>query len=207
MKNKDVLLITDESHNYKNYLVVYDTGKELKIKYKGKSKTILNKDNYNNINRLYDLNYVSSDKSAYVGGYKAQTDIIDGKPFYVYMYLRSDGTYTYGNNTASGARNVGTYEIKDRKILLHDIVSYGSDACYFTDESYLFDITMTIKDGITLYDEKSKETFSKDSSIKESSYEIARYVTNPIDGKKPTQDDDEWLHCNADGSLVNPKYE
>ena len=126
-------------------------------------------------------------------------------PVYVYMYLRADGTYTYGNNSFSGGRNVGTYEIKDGKILLHDIVSYGSDACYFTDKSYLSDKTITIKDNNTLYDESKKYTFKKDNEIIEEKVDAARYITNPVDGKKPTPSDDEWMHCNADGSLINER--
>ncbi len=51
---KDVLLMQSESHTYNNYLVIYDTGLELKFKYKGKSKTILNENNYNQIDKLYD---------------------------------------------------------------------------------------------------------------------------------------------------------
>ena len=53
---KDVLLMQSESHTYNNYLVIYDTGLELKFKYKGKSKTILNENNYNQIDKLYVYN-------------------------------------------------------------------------------------------------------------------------------------------------------
>ncbi len=209
---KDVLLMVDEKQEYKNYLVVYDTGSKIILKYKGKSKVIVDTKDYEDSS--FDAYYLENgpqeddtetDASAYVGGYKVKTDTVDDMPVYVYMYLRADGTYTYGNNSFLGGRNAGTYEIKDGKILLHDIVSYGSDACYFTDKSYLSDKTITIKDNNTLYDESKKYTFKKDNEIIEEKVDAARYITNPVDGKKPTPSDDEWMHCNADGSLINER--
>ncbi len=51
---KNMLIMIDETHTYNNYLVVYDLGNELKMKYKGKSVTIANKSTYNSvINEFY----------------------------------------------------------------------------------------------------------------------------------------------------------
>ncbi len=65
---EDVLLMLDESHKYNNYLVVYDTGKEVKIKYLGKSKTIISSKEYKSrIDELYNrkLSYDYSEYTKY----------------------------------------------------------------------------------------------------------------------------------------------
>ena len=207
---KDVLLMIDESHKYDNYLVIYDTGSELKFKYKGKSITVIDSKNYyEDIYKLYMKDSISGDINTFVGGYKAKTDDVDGEPFYYYMVLRKDGSYTYGNSTAYGGREVGTYALKNGKITMHDVVSYGSDACYFTDESYLNDRSLTIKDNNTLEITEGGKTYTfvKDNTVVEDASDLARYITNPVNGKVPSEGDDAWVHCDKEGNEINSTTE
>ena len=207
---KDVLLMTDETHKYDNYLVIYDTGSEIKFKYKNKSVTVIDKKNYEeDVDDLYSADTISSDKSAYVGGYKAFVthDKDNNIDIYKFLTLRKDGTYTYGNNSLIGARSVGTYSLKDGKIILHDIVYYGNDACYITNETYLTDSTLTIKNATTLEitEDGKKLSYTKDSKLVESKESLARYITNPVNGKYPVADGDPWIHCSREGESMEPE--
>lgn len=150
-----------------------------------------------------------------VGSYKAKYgyDKDNKKDMYEYLVLRSDGTYTYGNDYYSGGRTVGTYKVNGNKLILSAAVAYGSDACYYKDakskeySDYIrnYELTIVDKNTVEINQEDKKLTYKYDSKLKESKVDAARYVTNPVDGKTPSKDDDPWTDC-TDGKN-NTSYE
>lgn len=139
----------------------------------------------------------------YVGGYKAEVkelyDEDNKEKFYVFLNLRNDGTYTYGNDINMGSRKVGTYKVKDSTIELHDIVAYGSDVCYITKGEGVKDRTLKIinKNTLEIEDDGRVLKFVYDSNMVESAFEKSWYVTNPIDGQAPeiSDVDEVWTDC------------
>lgn len=139
----------------------------------------------------------------YVGGYKSEVkenyDEENKERFYIYLTLRNDGTYTYGNNTVTGSRVVGTYTVNESTIALHPIVSYGSDACYVTKGDAIKDSTIKIIDKKTLEvtNEGTTRRFTYDSNVIENSFEKSWYVINPINGQSPeiSDVDEFWTDC------------
>ena len=158
------------------------------------------KDNKNN--KPIDNTEIKS--NPYVGGYKAEIkeyyDEDNKEKYYVYLMLRDDGTYTYGNNTLTGGRKVGTYEVKETTIELHDIVSFGSDACFQTKGEGVKDRTIKIvkKNTLEIVDDENRILkFVYDANLIENAFEKSWYVTNPIDGESPeiSDVDEFWTDC------------
>ncbi len=58
---KDVLIMVNEAHKYENYLVVYDTGNDIKLRYKGKTKSLADSSNYSEeAKKLYSKSEIIS---------------------------------------------------------------------------------------------------------------------------------------------------
>ncbi len=139
----------------------------------------------------------------YVGGYKAEIkeyyDSDNNEAYYVYLVLRNDGTYTYGHNTITGGRKVGTYKVNEDTIELHDIISFGSDACYITQGEGIKDRTIIInKKTLELEDDEGRVLkFTYDSNLIETEFEKSWYITNPINGESPeiSDVDEYWTDC------------
>ena len=146
---------------------------------------------------------IEKKSNPYVGGYKTEIEELydeeTGEKYYVYLTIRNDGTYTYGNNTYSGARKVGTYELNENTITLHDIVSFGSDSCFATSGEELKDYIVNIIDEKTLEltDDNKIFRFVYDRNLLENVFETSWYVTNPIDGTSPeiSDVDEFWTLC------------
>ena len=50
-------------------------------------------------------------------------------------------------------------------------------------------------------------TFVKDNTVVEDASDLARYITNPVNGKEPSEGDDAWVHCDKNGKEINSTTE
>jgi hypothetical protein len=110
-----------------------------------------------------------SDSCPKIGRYRFERGKLDNDTVYAYLLLRSDGTYTFGNDSHfSGARSVGTYKVEGDKLKLHDTVYYGSDSCYFTEGDSVLDRVLTIDNCTTLSMDKTDPlmVFNYESGVK-----------------------------------------
>lgn len=138
----------------------------------------------------------------YAGGYRAEVkelfDKDNNEKYYVYMILRPDGTYTYGNNTIYGGRSVGTYKIESKYIVLTDAVSYGSDVCFTkVKKNNERKLKIIDKDTLEITEDGTKLRFKYNKNVLENEFENAWYILNPKDGESPKgfESDEEWDNC------------
>ena len=138
----------------------------------------------------------------YAGGYRAEVkemfDEDNNEKYYVYMILRPDGTYTYGNNTIYGGRTVGTYKVQSNYIVLTEVVSYGSDVCFTkTKKNIEKKLKIIDKDTLEITDNKTKLRFKYNKSVKEDEFENAWYILNPKNGESPKgiKTEEAWDDC------------
>ncbi len=140
--------------------------------------------------------------TSYVGEYEAKAtlefegEIVDEGVYQ--LILRSDNTFVYNNSVVAYSPLVGTYTVEGTNLVLKGIVSYGSDACYFTKGEDIRTVKGTIKDGdvITITDNGETYDYKKNSTFVETNWSKEYYVTNPVNGTGVG--DEEWLYCEND---------
>ena len=152
----------------------------------------------------YYVNYakININHKNYAGGYRAEVkemfDEDNNEKYYVYMILRPDGTYTYGNNTIYGGRTVGTYKVQSNYIVLTEVVFYGSDVCFNKNKKNTEKKLKIIdKDTLEITDNKTKLRFKYNKSVKEDEFENAWYILNPKNGESPKgiKTEEAWDDC------------
>lgn len=143
---------------------------------------------------------------AYVGTYVYESLNEENQTVYDVIVLREDNTYIYDFNASlTSTPVVGNYSIIDGTITLEEIVSYGTDSCYYTKanpDKVFNTYTATIDETtITLTKDEKEEAFVKGyiPANFEVSYDDAWYSISPENGVRPENstatEDKTWINC------------
>lgn len=154
------------------------------------------------------IDNIQIDENIAVGSYIKKTEVYDydengnkevkidenGEKVYSSeeLILRSDGNFYLSiNNYYANTPSVGTFSIENNKLTLREIVTYGSDTCFFTKNLNVYDGAIN-SNSISLNINGEKYIFEKvNNSPRVDTY----YVTTPIDGVVPLGHEDAWKDC------------
>lgn len=127
--------------------------------------------------------------------------LTDGEKDKGYLYIRKDGTFAYDSSTKECYNPlVGTYTATENTIEFKTKVSYGCNSCFNMNVTNNF--TATINDNDTIVIEEKEQGFLVSSEYKrnsnktESAADLSKYITNPVKGKIPADNNESWTECN-----------
>lgn len=124
--------------------------------------------------------------------------VADGHESIDELHLRSDGTfYLSVNNYNANQPYVGNYTVNGNSIVLQTTVVYGSDACFYTNntkyEATLNNDTITL--NYNLGESSETITFTKGVAEPEIEKNLKYWVTNPVNGVTPEGFEQAWVDC------------
>ncbi len=161
------------------------------------NNTTVTDDNQTQTDAFVGLYYLSKESAA---ANSTETDVTDEA-----YILRTDGTFVYVKDTLAEhpTAKVGRYTITNGTITLEEIVSYGSDNCFYTpeDKDIVFNTyNGTINEQELVVSDGTKETIytnSYDTNNIQGRFNETWYVVNPVDGSSPdnSTSTDQWTKC------------
>ena len=154
-------------------------------------------DNQTQTDAFVGLYYLSKEVAA---ANNTDTDVTDEA-----YILRTDGTFVYVKDTTAEhpTAKVGRYTISNGTITLEEVVSYGSDTCFYTkdDKDIVFNTyNATINEQELVLNNGMKDiiyTKSYDTNNIQGRFSETWYVIEPIDGASPDNSTsvDHWTKC------------
>ena len=154
---KDVLLMNDESHTYSNYLVVYDTGRDIKLKYKGKTKSLADSSNYSEeVTKLYETStkidyFTTISKNVTIN----KKDVTLGLKFYLLKEYNKEIKEYYQNLYYDVFFNDKKVTNAEKKQVYYD--ECDGDDCSVSEKRLASEVTGLIKDVKVIVDNNKKE--------------------------------------------------
>lgn len=129
---------------------------------------------------------------SYVGKYTKSVTEENGTVDTASLILRDDKTFAYDESNKDCYNPlVGTYEIDNDVINFTGKVAYSCDSCYYKEGELISNFSANIiNEKIVL-----KGEFTKNSEVEETK-DTKKYVTNPINGTTPDENENPWLECN-----------